>query len=765
MSNANNLSVFEYQYIEDQLKEKYNLKRKIYFDSCDVITMIQGIWHFNKDYHFEWGKFKSRKDVEIHAIAQKGWLGNINLLKPHQDELIFKLTNDDSNFPDKNTFSKDEVDSELLFNLLKEIPKENFKNPKSDNFEKYVKELKVNSKLLFKSNSILNPFFWTDRYNQLFDEKNIINLTFNGIDHTSFQTCDIFQKTLTKLERIRKGKAFSNYMDALAIAQLQVEVDVFKKSNFSQDLPIFFTGARYLRKVMLELFEEDPLALSYPHPTKPNKHLPIFRFESFFIIDPIFNLSETDKAIYNAVEDIRLIKEDLTNLISTEYLHSEASILETKVRDLIGEDADLEFFNKMWLNGGYKDFIDAILKYINYYDTYNDSIERIIKFKKANIKEDFEKELENTSLLKDIIDKIKDIHSETMIIKSDYNLPEHPSNDFGLLRFSFRSEIKSTIDTLIYSLFENLDLNDIDNTSLFNSSVTKIIDLLFVGVTKADKLIELISGISILWIYSKYDLIVTLCTAFEKKNFILIKEGSLNKFDINSFYSIFAASFAHSDNLKTEDFNNIINNHQSFIGINDYRFKLTRSFALFQLWYHHTLKIVIPEHPTSIQKKLQKRHNKILRESINLLLAAIKILENKGFEEDNQLKKMYYYLINNFLYYNIKGASFKSIESNRFIGFLTVLRDAEFNTVVWQNRFYDTIGWYYYRLAYVYQVKGELKLACENREKAQSCNNKSFKGPTPKRELSNYIQLKNILKEFLSIGEECNKAHNNVYIK
>ena len=102
MKNENNISSFEIHFIEDELKIIKGIQKKIFFDSYDVISMVQGVWHFNKEYHFKYEKFKNQYNCVVHGIAAKGWLQTISMLKPHQDEFIFKLINNDIDFPRKN---------------------------------------------------------------------------------------------------------------------------------------------------------------------------------------------------------------------------------------------------------------------------------------------------------------------------------------------------------------------------------------------------------------------------------------------------------------------------------------------------------------------------------------------------------------------------------------------------------------------------------------------------------------------------------------
>jgi hypothetical protein len=760
MISNNNLSAFEYHYIEDELHKNETLQFKIYFDSSDVITLLQGTWHFNKDHKFNWEKFKSQKNIEIHGIAGRGWLGEINLLNSHQDELIFNLANNDNDFPKRISFTKDDISNELLYKLMRDTPKENFENPNNDNFKRYVHGLKTNSKLLFKSNFVLYPYFWYDRYKKYFKKDKIIKLSTARIERSDLTKVDIFEKALTKLERIRKGKGLPNQMDALALAQLQTEVKNSIESNYTLPLPLFFTGSKYLRIVLKELVREDPSFLSYPHPDKGGKYIPVFREEDFFIIYPIFNFDKADQLLINVVEDIQSIKDSLTNLIAENYLDSEAAQLEQKIKQLLGENIDLDFFNKIWLKGGYKEFIESILNYIDYYENYDSKIESIVEFEKNNLKSEFRKELENTSLLKNVIWAFRNIQEETDDIMKGFHLPDYPSNDFGLIRFSFCSDVKELLDDIIESLFENLDANDNEQLQNFHTTVTELIDLIVIGSTKHNKQHELLTGLAVLWIYSKYDLIVEICCLYSK---YYLESIMNNESNFNSFYAIYMAALAHSDNLKIGDFDDVFNKYSENIGIENYKHKLTKSFGLFQLWYGLTLKPVIPEHPNIDQKKLIRLYRSKLKDSIQLLLDAINILRGMNFQEDIYLKKVYYYLINNYLYYNIKGSWKNGISSKTFEAYLNELIDAEFLTAVWQKRFCDTLGWYYYRLAYINYLNKEFELSKEYLDLAIKYNEDSFKGPTPKRELYNYKQLENSIRKFKIDLKAKFKAHNILY--
>jgi hypothetical protein len=312
MSNANNLSAFEVQYIEDDLKNRKNLKRKIYFDSYDIICMIQGIWHFNQNYKFNFEKFRNQKNIEILGIAGKGWIGKISLLKPHQDEFIFNLTGSENDFPKSINYTKDDIEDEFLYNLIKDKPKK-ILDLDDISFLNYMNNLKSNSILLFKSNFVLSPYFWLDRYKKYFEDDRTIVLQFDKLDNSILIKSSIFKNSLRKLELIRQGKAFSNYMDALALAQLQSEVDAFINSNLTLPLPIFYTGSSYLRKVMLEIYHENPMQLSYPHPTKSEKFIPVFRFEPFFMITPFLTSRNLMKQSQKLLLILKKLRKALPN--------------------------------------------------------------------------------------------------------------------------------------------------------------------------------------------------------------------------------------------------------------------------------------------------------------------------------------------------------------------------------------------------------------------------------------------------------------------
>ncbi len=756
----NNLSAYEYHYIENSMMNHFGFQRKYYFDSSDIVSFIQGTWHFNNNHKFEWDNFKIQSNIEIHAILGRNWLGNIHLLKPHQDEFIYKLTNSKLDFPNKMEFTKDDIFSELIFNLTKEIPKNLFNDFTSSEFVKYVKGLKTNSKLLFKSNSVIDPFFWYNRYEKFIKKEKIIQLSFNAINNSSLIKTPIFQKCLLILEKIRKGKGLPNYLDALAIAQLQEEVDNFKNSNYCDHLPIFYTSSKYLRIAITELIKDDPSILSYTHPQKPERFIPVVRFEDYFIIYPIFNIDKIDNLVIEIIKDIDSIKSTINEVISDDLFLKDTNQIEEKIRALIGTDIELDFFNKVWLHGGYKEFIDAIKNIVDYYDSYDENITRIIEDEKKQLMSEFDNELQYTSLLKKIINALKNIYDETFKIKNIYPIQDHPSLDFGLIRFSLSEDVNKLIDNLIESIFDNLDKNDFEQTQSFNTSVTTLIDLLIFKPEANKNPNEIIAGLTVLWIYSKYDIIVEICQLYEKSNYVNLQA---NNDSYNSFYSIYFAALVHCDKVSHTLFNELLKKFDDFLVIQDYKYKLTKSFANFQLWITFSTRPIIPEFPNTRQKSFLSKYNYILNTAIRLLEESIKILIELDFQQDSYLRKVYYYLINNYIYYNVKGAKFNKINSSKFKSFVTELEAILHNPNVSQKRFYDSLGWYYYRISFINYLKNDFTKSKKFLNKAKQLNTESFKGPTPNRELANYKQLEeSIEKLFFELGEKI-KARNKPY--
>lgn len=757
MKSENNISAFEIQYIEDELITTKGLKRRVFFDAYDIISMIQGVWHFNKDYHFAFEKFKNQKNCGIHGIAAKGWLGSISMLKPHQDEFIYKFTNNDIDFPKNITFSQSDIESEFLFNLGIKKP-QIFRDLSNSRFIEYVDELKMNSLLLFKSNSILCPYHWVNRYKKFFETDKIINLSFEQISHDELMKTDIFKLASSKLDNCRPKQSFSNYMDALSIAQLQDLCNHFKHSDFKEPLPIFYTGSDILQNVLKEIHEENFTLLSYPHPYIVDKYIPIYRYEQFFFIDPIFNLKD-NQIVYEAIDDLHKLKNNLKILIKTNY-NSFNIVSDKEISDFIGQDVEIEFFSKIWLKKGYEEFRESILKYLEYYDFYDEKVEKIVILEKEKIKKRFEKEIEYNSLLYQVITQLSNIREETKKINKIYDRIINPFTDFGLTRFSFTKNICKSINELVYTLFKNVSNENRIAEEDLDNSITKLIDYLIRGSSENNQIEELNIGLAILWIYGKYDLIEKLSSYFLRNK---CKLDIFSDSELNSFYTLYASGAVYSNNVNIDSINIILDHHNN-LATKDFRFKLSHSFILFQLWNYYTRKITIPELANESQKNAIRQNINIHSKVISLLEEAILSLEQTEFWKNQYLRRKYYYIVNNYIYYCSKGCSWKKFVSNKLEGYYVEIRDNKNDSNVWQNRFFDTLGWYDFRKAVIAYKKGDLQNTIHFLYLAKKNNSDSFIGPLPKREEANYQQLKVSLEKF-----ECEIANKisayNIAIK
>jgi hypothetical protein len=81
------------QFLDDQHTEL-----KLFVDSSDVLTMLQGIRNMvDENQHLHFNKYYSTSTL-IYSLIYNQWLGKVTLALPHQEELLTNLNGGEWSF-------------------------------------------------------------------------------------------------------------------------------------------------------------------------------------------------------------------------------------------------------------------------------------------------------------------------------------------------------------------------------------------------------------------------------------------------------------------------------------------------------------------------------------------------------------------------------------------------------------------------------------------------------------------------------------------
>lgn len=733
------IETYEIFLLEKGFIKKNNIVRQVYFDSSDVISLIQGLWQYSSNYAIDIDGFLSNDNSLIHGFAIRRWLGQIKLLNPHKEEFLNKFINDDIIFPQEKILPPRSVEDDFLFHIGIVNSRELLK--KKRNFHAYVKRLQNDSKTIFKASTVLNPVFWFDRYNEFIKDKSIIDISYEEIDIIELQKSDIYKLSNKILNSKREKLPFNNYKDSLAIAQLQLLIDEFVASNYQKPLPIIYATST-LQDTLQEIYNINNKYLSY---SINGKRIKIFRDASFFEIDVILNNEgfEWGQESFKYLNDIR---NEILNVIDEYYKASDK--VENDVVNLFNEKILIEFFNKVWFaDSGYKEIKNSILAAINYSDNYDSKVKHIIEKERQKLYNEYKDELELNNILKSLLQDLynikKDIDKKTM--ESFHRCD--PFIQYGLYRFSLSDE--SVKDFKI--IYENLYLYSYEQNASgyhdYEKAQSKLLYNLLIGIK--DNNLHLINTLfTILWIYEKHDTIIKVAKYIDAKN----KKNSI--YEYNSFYAYYISALLFSspysdDNSSTIEKN--VNRLRSIIkDSNNYKYKISLAFILFNKFLKISFNPIIPENTSQLQNSQMEKYYIIFEECHNIIKDVLVYLENTDLNSPSYRKRIYDYLVNIYLYYCTKAMKKNSFNDNIKVldNYKKQLEDSVFyyNNIL-PTRYCDTLAWYNYRRAYLYKNEKNGVKARYHLDLSKYFNKQSTNGPQQNRSKTIYRTLSNAIKE------------------
>lgn len=717
---------------EEQLRKDEKLELDYYFDSFDVINMLQGAMAYETGFKFDRDALKrEERKNSVYALAFQKFFKGIRMLPPHRLEFIRKLDKSHAFFKAPDNRQEYERLYEEVLHALKLGDQQAVRELDSSNIDEFTEKLLQDGAKLFKANYLLREYTWARRFKYLIEEKILL------LDQPTRQLAEVDDPGLLNLirgvfDKIRPGYPTNNHYDALAFYYLQEQLNAFKKSTATKkNLPVFYASSPVIKEAVSDIRSINPELFAY---SSEDKLIPIVRDSLFFVLEAVFTLEDHTSEFFS---DLKKAKEDLRALVQKEYKKTfdtdEAVVtsieharkqFEEKVKEII----NVKFVQEIWIKEkAYQQLVDELKSIFVFKDSDLPIVEEKIQ---ETLDETLAKAKINLSAsrkLSAIIDNFQNVSKDI-----DSCLGNVPSSDvfldFALMKFGLDRrklpKLQDKVDSLIDFKQVHADYPPV---------IYEVISSLMMQPDDKEKAEKFLSALTVAWLLNKHELIVTLCSDLDR-------EDLRKRYETALLYG--ASHITINRNIqgikRTEEIIDCVLSHTD----ENYKVWLGVGFLYFRLWESKTsLKPDLPEmfmDAWKNQRKSRDYKKYVLRGAIKYAARAYKFLRSekrKGGHKDNLRLQNYLYALNNVIYYTTKTASKEEFEA--LDPLVSELEGYE-GRPEWQGRFYDTLGWYYLREFLLIQDE-QLRNQCL--EEAERNYQAALKLGAPPRESILYRQL------------------------
>ncbi len=673
----------------DNLRKK-DVKMEIYFDTYHVLPIIQGYWELLKNVLNEINiqVFKDDRTL-VKSLVYFEYINDIKILLPHAAELKNQL--------DKTyLLPLENVDQRKIDAFLKGINLDNLENLKrvyqNSGLEKYVLSLSSHSEDIFKANYVLDELIWTRRYSYLFEKKGIIKYDdskYNNIEILETRLFHNISKALSLSTPERQHKTINNLRDAMALCMFHQKIKNYKENG--EVLPLMYVSGGVLSRLPSEL--KDEFKVEHRKLAKGVK-INLLKDTEFFIIDAMFSaekFADADDKVFFKMQKIKESLKVYSEIKETVPKH-EINSLVTNWKQL----RDNDFFEKIWLDGkgGSKKLSKNIIALLQYDALVQneETFKKIIEREKEKIRIDIDTRTNDLLFLEDIWRQVETFNEVIQERLNDQltQFYEQPDifKDEGLTRFSPPSGyVETEIKSLWLGFLECYQNDDERKFQLLKVNLTKIIYDGFLK-EKSKNHEKILVGLSILWVFHKYQLIIKLVERlnddFGKYYQIpIIYLSSVNKQGYKSSRYI---KIIQKYLLCIESKDWYIRNYQAWMGVGYVKFNFWRNFQ------------------NASRKALEGGLDNYLNESIVLFKNAFEyLIEIKDDDTESDEKILYrnvkyYYAVNNFVFYSLIAES-QDIKEEWFSELVYQLTSIQDGDLYNQCRFSDTIAHYHFFMA------------------------------------------------------------------
>lgn len=665
-------------------KIEENIKKDFYIDSYDLLSIIKG-WSDYLEKGYEYIFSEKSEEVRLRLLTYSyiyyNWLNysDIKLLPPHEDEFLSIFSRElRERIKDRYRFIISQID-EIISRLLK--------NLKDIDQKDYV--------YLFVSTYLCDEIDLIERYKQI--EKRL-TLMDNGYDIKELSNQDIFHDIRKELDRVRPDKiGKSNLTDAFSLMILQQKITDY--NNGKGDLPIFYTSAEAILETIKHVQLKNKSFLSY---FLDGEYFSIVRNNSYFTLDFIFN--PNDEIYEKFFDEINNMRNIVNELHSNVIFSSKDNILSNETENF-EKDADEFIKNKLFKELWSKEGKEVLHKRISHnLASIQESLhERKLLYEKHI--NDFDDSLvsdrlKRVKLFNETINTVYDIHKKNKYKTPASNQiePVRVFRDFALTKFSFQRKLGPDIQEVVNKLISPIEYEN--DRGRFDT-----LSYLSEGISKKN-IDSLCKGLSILWMYEKYDLINSICDYLIERDY--------NRYSIGIMH---ASAKLYCGSKKVDAARNIIYRIERYANNNpNYKIWVGLSFLYFQLWAEvseiNNVVELLPKGKNleSISSEVAEYHAK----SLEYAKKAIAWLsKNKDIVTDEDIERIqmdketiirsknrkYFYALNIYLYYASRGLNSFEFNSDYLEIIYDELSGGIFNPSAWQKRFYDTLSLFNVRKA------------------------------------------------------------------
>lgn len=744
-----------YDFIESRDSSE---KQAIYFDASAIIDMLTALDQMPPGDKIDLEYFRNPINTVL-GIAYRGWLGPIQLLPPHRDEVVDKINLAGDLFPDSPSFSyeqkrKDYLRVAKLDKLLDKkdngIPKKDFGQLRDASLEAFVLTYFLHDR-----------GHWKERYHYL-NQQNIIQRFHKKIDYPIAEiiASNLFQDILEALNDFRPSRSRSNFVDAIALFLLEERLKSAIENNLP--IPVFFSDQESLyhaTKSMLRKHEEKSAKgeISDRPPftifdKKHRKFHSVVRNENYFILSGISRSIKTGKVVNQQLTKFRTALAEVQEAIDSIKANQSNRPLFKNVWNLSLLHFGHAFFDG-WLSENAPKELGLITKEPS--EQFQKRINAFIKEEREKLSAEKEIGVNRTKFIGKVWGALQPLEAQILTISRKRNENDDVVNHGKLVkdelesRFGMQQRVCIRVMEELDHLFElandvNGRVSDsqeeygrrIRKRHIYSKQIEitkgKIATRILGVIYRPDKeevtdgqLDNLAHGLGLLWVLGQYNQITEIISLFmnsEPGN--VIQEQKVNHF----FPLIYAGALLEKSPSDFEAAKAIMEKELQRIrksGRDNYHTKTGLSYLKYLIWTKRLKKYVRKGWMLPEQAVLRLGQNEFISVYDHLISGeayardAYDFLERKidsmHRNDEPQEAIDYYqqksdYLVNNILFFLTYSASAKRfLEEGR--EYASLLRGAveDYNNADQPFRYYDTLSRYNLRRAVLSWEKEEAR--------------------------------------------------------
>jgi hypothetical protein len=349
----------ELQLESHRLQKEQGCRIEVLFDTTDVRATLLGMQAFYMGGGFDPKEFTHPKTL-VHCLAAAGWLGPIQMLPPHEAELLALLKGgfgSPSGFSNPKQFAKAFLRAIQIPNDLPDLA-----GMTAEDRIATVRKQVGSAEKFFKAVQCIRGT-WRTRL-LAWEEQGRLVFSSGEMPLASILRSSRFSRLKEVLDARRPDRALNNFADAVAVQILLNRLSQFRSSKA---LPVFYSSSPLLQAAIREADLEKHLFYTSP----AGQRFSVLRDHDFFVFQSIcqppspVELPAGSGA--SVLQDPQAL-EDLSGRLR-ELLKFQRPLQEEDIRgfgisgvslaDLFEELRELSFFESVWLPSSHQDLQDA----------------------------------------------------------------------------------------------------------------------------------------------------------------------------------------------------------------------------------------------------------------------------------------------------------------------------------------------------------------------------------------------------------------------